>query len=305
METSIKTRSGASGPRIWVMALVIALPASFMAATALSDDATGTAGSDAARIVSIGGSVTEIVYALGAEDGLVAVDSTSLYPQAAQDLPDVGYMRQLAAEPILALDPTLLLAVDDAGPPVVLDQLREAGASLVIVPDDPSPEGIAEKVRIVADALGLEAKGETMADRLDTDFATLRDWVASSQTSPKVLFLLSIGSGAPLAAGRDTSAAAIIELAGGQNAIDGFDGYEPLSPEAAVTAEPEFILVTMRTLEQLGGKDALLKRPELAATPAGENGRLIVMDGLLLLGFGPRTPDAVRELALALHPELR
>ncbi|MEM7279169.1 MAG: ABC transporter substrate-binding protein, partial [Pseudomonadota bacterium] len=169
--------------------------------------------------------MTEIVYALGAQDDLVAVDSTSLYPQSAQDLPDVGYMRQLAAEPILSLNPTLLLAVDDAGPPTVLDQLREAGTPLVVIPDDPSPEGVTEKVMIVAEALGMNGKGETMAAQLNADFSSLKDWVAESNGKPKVLFLLSIGSGAPLAAGRGTSAAGIIELAGGQNAIDGFDGY--------------------------------------------------------------------------------
>ncbi|MEM7120389.1 MAG: ABC transporter substrate-binding protein [Pseudomonadota bacterium] len=276
-----------------------------MSGAGWTDDGADSTGSDVARIVSIGGSVTEIVYALGAEDGLVAVDSTSLYPQSAQDLPDVGYMRQLAAEPILALGPTLLLAVDDAGPPTVLDQLREAGTPLVVVPDEPSPEGVAEKVRVVANALGMEGEGATMAERLTADFAALRDWVATTKTKPKVLFLLSVGNGAPLAAGRETSAAGIIELAGGANAIDGFEGYEPLSPEATVTAAPDVVLVTGRTFDLLGGQEAILSRPEIAATPAGQNGDIVVMDGLLLLGFGPRTPEAARELALALHPDLQ
>ncbi len=293
----------------WLMAvaavLAVAVTVSLTAGKVLADHATETGGSQADRVVSIGGSITEIVYALGAGDGLVAVDSTSLYPQSAQDLPDVGYMRQLAAEPILALDPTLLLAVDDAGPPAVLDQLREAGTPLVVVPDDPTPEGVAEKVRIVADALGMNGEGETMAAQLTADFATLRDWIAATETKPKVLFLLSVGNGAPLAAGRDTSAAGIIELAGGANAVDGFDGYQPLSPEATVTAAPDVVLVTGRTFDLLGGQEAILSRPEIAATPAGRNGDLVVMDGLLLLGFGPRTPEAARALASALHPDLQ
>ncbi|MEL6964888.1 MAG: ABC transporter substrate-binding protein, partial [Pseudomonadota bacterium] len=90
---------------------------------------------DQERIVSIGGSVTEIIYALGAGDRLVAVDSTSLYPDVATELPDVGYMRRLSAEPILALEPDHILAIADAGPAPVLDQLREAGVEITMIED--------------------------------------------------------------------------------------------------------------------------------------------------------------------------
>ena len=256
------------------------------------------------RIVSVGGSITEIVYALGAADRLIAVDSTSLHPPEARAHPDVGYMRRLSAEPILAMKPTLLLAVEDAGPATVLDQLRAAGTKLVIVPDDPSPEGVIEKVRVIAEALGLEEEGQKIADRLRQDLVRLGEALEDVERTPSVLFMLSIGRGAPLAAGRDTSAASIIELAGGRNAIDAFEGYKPLSPEAMVGAAPEVLLVTDRTLGLLGGERALLSRPEIAATPAGREARLITMNGLLLLGFGPRTPEAIRNLAAGLHPEL-
>ena len=62
------------------------------------------------KIVTLGGDVTEIVYALGASSSLVARDSTSQWPQAANVLPDVGYLRQLNAEGILSMRPTLVLA---------------------------------------------------------------------------------------------------------------------------------------------------------------------------------------------------
>ncbi|HIP80437.1 MAG TPA: hemin ABC transporter substrate-binding protein [Kiloniellaceae bacterium] len=262
------------------------------------------AGADGNRVVSVGGSITEIVYALGAGDRLIAVDSTSLHPPEAQGHPDVGYMRRLSAEPILAMKPTLLLAVEDAGPATVLDQLRAAGTKLVIVPDDPSSEGVLKKVSVIAEALGLEDEGQRVSDRLRQDLVRLGEALEDVEHTPSVLFLLSIGRGAPLAAGRETSAASIIELAGGRNAIDAFEGYKPLSPEAMVGAEPDFLLVTDRTLDLLGGEQELLSRPEIAATPAGREARLITMNGLLLLGFGPRTPEAIRNLAAGLHPEL-
>ncbi len=258
-----------------------------------------------ARVISIGGAVTEVVFALGAGDRVIAVDSTSRHPPIAEALPDVGYMRALAAEPIIALAPDLVLAVEDAGPAAVIDQLRAAGTRIVTVPDEPSPEGVRRKIAVVAAALGLEAEGRTLAARIDAELARLAHELAAVKRQPSVLFLLSVGNGgAPLAGGAETSAAGIVELAGGRNAVSAFTGYKPLSPEAAVAAAPDVVLVTERTLELLGGPEAVLARPEVALTPAGRRRRLIAMDGLLLLGFGPRTPQAARQLAAALHPAI-
>jgi len=268
----------------------------------------GAAGADNAgpqRIVSVGGAVTETVFALGAGDRVVAVDSTSLYPPEARHLPDLGYMRTLSAEALLSLSPDRILAVEGSGPPNVLDQIRAAGADLVMIPGDPSPEGVAEKVRAVGAALAIPAQGEELALRLEREFAALAQVMAGLEARPKVLFLLSISGGAPpQAAGGDTAADGIIALAGGRNAVRGYDGYRPLSPEAMVAVAPEVILVTSQGLEVLGGPDAVLARPEIAATPAGREGRLLAMDALLLLGFGPRTPEAARMLARELHPGL-
>ena len=274
------------------------------AAVALAAPARSDAEPAANGVVSVGGAITEIVYALGAEDRVIAVDSTSRYPPQAEEHSNVGYMRQLSAEAILALEPGLILAEADAGPPGALDQLRAAGVPLVVVPDHPSPGGVLEKVAAVAQALGLESRGNELSARLEYEFEELRDRLGSVDHRPSVLFLLSIGRGAPLAGGRGTSADGIIALAGGRNAVAELDGYKPLSPEAAAGAAPEVVLVTERTLRLLGGAAALLERPEVAVTPAGRRERLVVMDGLLLLGFGPRTPEAIRQLAAALHPGL-
>jgi iron complex transport system substrate-binding protein len=259
---------------------------------------------DDARVVSVGGSVTEIVYALGAGDRLVGVDSTSLYPPAAQEVPDVGYMRRLSAEPILSLEPDIVLAAADAGPPEALAQLRAAGVEVVEVPDSPSPAGVTEKVRAVAAALGLAGRGDTLAKRLARQFDRLQARLADVDTRPRVLLLLAVGRGTPMAAGKDTAAQGMIELAHGRNAIEAFSNYKPLSREAVVAAAPDVFLTTERTIARFGGRQALLERPELASTQAGREGRLIVMDGLLLLGFGPRTPQAAAQLAAQLHSSL-
>jgi iron complex transport system substrate-binding protein len=121
---------------------------------------------------------------------------------------------------------------------------------------------------------------------------------------PKVLFLLSVGNGgAPMSGGAATSSDGVIRLAGGVNAVAGFEGYRPVSPEAIIEAAPDIVLVTHRSLRMLGGVDALLARPAIAATPAGRAKRVVAMDGLLLLGFGPRIGEAIVTLARSLHPD--
>ena len=278
--------------KIWLYALLLC--------TAL----TSPVAAEEQRLISVGGSITEIVYALGAAERLVAVDSTSSYPPAVEKLPDVGYMRRLSAEPILALEPDLLLLVEDAGPKTTIDQLRSAGLRIVVIPDEPSLNGMREKVRRVAAALDLASEGDALISRIDEEQRCVARKLAAVTERPKVLFLLSAGKGAPLAAGKKTSAASIIDLAGGQNALGQFSGFKPLSPEAAAAARPDVILVTERTLKLLGGRKAILGRPELGTSPAAAAGRLVALDGLLLLGFGPRTPEAVALLAQALHPTL-
>lgn len=274
--------------------------AAFAAAAALSVPASA-----AERIVAIGGSITEILYALGAGDRIVAVDTTSLYPEAAPKRPQVGYLRSLAAEPIIALKPTLIIADGDAGPPAVIKQIREAGVRLEITPKDPSVANVYEKIRIVSALIGREDKGNELADTIRRDLRSLAKAVAAVPDRPRVLFLLSVGRGSPLAGGNETHADTIIGLAGGINAAAGFTGYKPIPPEGAVAARPDVILVVDRTAEALGGEKAILARAEIAATPAGRAKRLVAMDGLLLLGFGPRTAVAARELATRLHPGLR
>lgn len=261
-----------------------------------------TGAADAAeRIVSIGGAVTEIVYALGAADRLVAVDSTSTWPPEADRLPDVGYMRRLSAEPIVAMRPDLVIAVEGSGPESALEQLRGAGVSVETVPEGYSAEGIAAKVERVAALLGREEQGTALAARVRAAMAGVEQKVAATSGRPRVLFLMSASRGAPMAAGRHTAADAVIRLAGGENVVQGYDGYKALSPEATVAAAPDYVLAMRDTVEAMGGPERLLALPELSVK--GDT-KVVAMDGLLLLGFGPRTPEAVAELAATLHPEL-
>ncbi|WP_425068235.1 heme/hemin ABC transporter substrate-binding protein [Reyranella sp.] len=256
------------------------------------------------RIVAVGSSITEIVYALGAEELLVGVDTTSLYPEAARKLPQVGYMRALSAEGLLSLKPTLIIATTAAGPAGALDQLKATGIEIMILPDLYDYDSVIAKIAAVGKVTGKAAQADAMIGKGRQAMASLAAALAKTADRPRVLFLLSMTGGAPQAAGRDTAAAGIIKLAGGTNAVDGYSGYRPLTPESVIASRADFVLVTRQTVEAMGGKQAILDQPSLNRTPAGKAGRIIEFDTLLLLGFGPRTPEAATELAVALHPDL-
>jgi iron complex transport system substrate-binding protein len=256
------------------------------------------------RIVSVGGALTELLYALGAEGDLVGTDTTSLYPPAVEALPRVGYSRALSAEGVLSLRPTLVVAGADAGPPAVLRQLAAAGVRLEQVDLAHSPEGLQAAVRRLGQLAQRPEAAERLAQRLDADLAAARRRVtelATGREAPRVLFVLSHAMNQVRISGRGTAAHAMIELAGGRNAFGQVEGYKPLAPEAAIAAAPDVILCTDQGLEAAGGIDGLLRAPGLAATPAGRARRVRSIEALLLLGFGPRLPQAVAQLAEALH----
>ena len=193
---------------------------------------------DPSKIAAIGGSITEIVYALGEEKHLVARDSTSNYPKAAFDLPDVGYMRQLSPEGVLSVNPTGILALHGSGPKEAVDVLKKTSIPFIEVPEHYSHEGIIEKVRIVGKALGVDAKAEVLAKALDAKLTAAEQQTASIRERKRILFVLSMQGGKILAAGRETAADGIVKLAGGVNAVEGFSGYKQMSDEAIITARP-------------------------------------------------------------------
>lgn len=249
------------------------------------------------RIVSVGGALTEIVYALDGQASLVGVDTTSLWPEAAKALPQVGYQRALSAEGILSLAPSLVLASAHAGPPPVLEQLRGAGVEVKTVAEDYSEQGIVNKIATVAAVLGKPAEGERLAGQVHADFERLSALRARRAQAPKVLFFMAVSHGAPLVSGRDTAADAVIALAGARNAAQDFSGNKPIGGEAVIAAAPDAILLTELTLNAVGGLDAFYRLPGIAHTPAGRNRRVIVMDTLSLLGFGLRTARAAMDFA--------
>jgi iron complex transport system substrate-binding protein len=257
-----------------------------------------------ARIVAVGGAITEIVYALGLQSRLVGVDTTSLYPpEALKEKPNVGYMRALSAEGILSLDPGLVLAEAGAGPPAVLKQMEDAGVRLVTIPEAPTPEGVIDKIKAVGRLLGAAMAAERLAADVERRFAAVTVARRAVTKPVRAIFVLTLQGGRPLVAGTGTAADGIIRLAGGTNAGADFQGYKPMTDEAIIAAAPD-IVVMMANAGALPKPEKVFALPALEATPAGAGHRLIRADGLWLLGFGPRTPEAAGFLFKAFYPDL-
>jgi iron complex transport system substrate-binding protein len=257
-----------------------------------------------ARIVSIGGAITEILYALGFEDRLAGVDSTSLYPSAAlRDKPNVGYMRQLSAEGVLGLNPSLVLAMQGSGPKETIEILEAARVPLVMVPETFSEQGLLDKIALVGRAMDAGPRAECLTRVVADDLAQLRELRGKVAKPVRVMFVMSLLNGRALVAGKNTAANEIIQLAGGLNAIDGYEGYKPVSDEAIIAAKPDVVLSIARSRDSVEA-EAVFAHPAFALTPAASNKAFISMEGLYLLGFGPRTAAAARDLSLKLYPAL-
>jgi iron complex transport system substrate-binding protein len=260
---------------------------------------------DTSRVATLGGVFTETAYALGAEDQVAAVDASSFHPpEALAEKPNFGYYRFLSAEPVLAQAPSLIIGNEETGPPEVVAQLRDAGVPILLLPDGNDVPGARDLITTLGRVFERETEAAELVAALDADVAAAEALVAEADSRPRVLFVLQPPEAPTLVAGGDTAAGSMIELAGGENIYPGFDSYIPMTPEGIAEAAPDVVLTTDASLERFGGLDAFMAAPGLAQTPAAEAGRIVSMDDLYLLGFGPRTGKAIADLARLLHPEL-
>ncbi len=254
------------------------------------------------RIIALNGDITELIYALGAEGQLVGVDATSNYPEAANELPNVGYAGQLSVEALLVLEPTLVIANDLASPTTVFEQLEAAGVQVVMTSNEPSLQTPLDNIELVAGALGLEERGQELAADLQAQLDEAAAAGDALDYAPRVMFMYLGSTQMQFAGGVDVPSNIMIEAAGAVDAGAevGFVGYQPFTPEALVTAAPDVLLVTQRGMNAMGSLEAVLAIPGVMQTPAGLSGNVIVFEDNYLLSLGLRTGDALLDLVEAL-----
>ncbi len=244
------------------------------------------------KIVSLNGAVTEIVAALGHEAEIVGTDVTSTYPETLKaTAKDLGHVRSISIESIVALQPTIILGTDKELSPELVDKIKKSGIKAAIFTQEFSPEGTKKLIEDVANALG-NTEFKALQDKVDADLKNVKP-IANA---PKVLFIYARGANMLMVSGTKTPVDAAIALAGGQNAVTDFEDFKPLTPEALVKGNPDVILMFDSGIGSMGGPQGVFKIPGVDKTNAGRNKKIISMDGGLLSGFGPRVGEAAVKL---------
>ena len=264
----------------------------------------GESSQESRGVISIGGDITEIVYALGKIDQVIGRDTTSFYPESVTSLPDVGYVRQLGAEGLLSLSPDLIIASSETGPPEVVEQIRQTGIPFVLTEDGFNLAGLLQRIDTIGKTLDAETEAKRLSQSIIAKMQKIDKKLAAVSRKPKVLFLMSASDGSPMAAGKDTAADAIINLAKGENIFENQSGYKAYSYEALADARPDVIMMMEHSLASLGGIETIQAHPALGMTPAARSGNILSIDGLFLLGFGPRLPEAIAYVADRFHEGL-
>lgn len=289
----------------WPLFLLAAVLSSALAQPFRVTDATGRTVEirSVERIVALGGVNTEILFALGVGNRVVARDGTSEYPPEALRLPSVGLPGQISAEGILAFRPTLVVAREDLRPAQIADQLRGAGVPVLLVPIEPTVEGAKRRIRLLAQAVGRGEQGEALVRALERDLLALRSFQA--QQAPRGRLRGSViytpAPGVSFYCGEGSVFVAVMELGGVENALRGVRGCQPPNPEALVAARPEVLFVTKKSFETLGGLEGLLRLPGVAQTPAGQRRRVVVMEEGYLGNIGPRMGQAALDVFRAAY----
>lgn len=259
---------------------------------------------DVSRIVSLWGNITETVYGLGLGDHVVGRDVASTFTEA-EEVPVVTRGHDVAAESVLSLRPTVVLVDPTIGPPEAITQIRNAGVPVVVVDEVTTLEGIGDRIRQIAQALGVPEVGEALATLSAEEIEAVQAEIPE-RPRPRVAFLYMRGSaGVYLIAGPGSGADAMIEAAGGVDAGTEMGLDEPFTPittEALAEAAPEVILMTTTGLESVGGVDGLVQIPGIAQTPAGRDRRIVTVEDGLLYSFGGRTARALELIIDQLHP---
>ncbi|MEG1266231.1 MAG: ABC transporter substrate-binding protein [Myroides sp.] len=242
------------------------------------------------RIVSLNGAVTETLASLDVAGNIVGRDVTSTYP-ADLKATDLGHVRSITAESILALQPSVVFGTTKDVNPNLNEQLKKANIPLVLIDQEYSIDGSKKLITEVATKLKKD-NYQPLLDNISNKMATVKTF----DKKPKVLFIYARGAGNLMVAGSGTPLHSMIELAGAENAAAALTDFKPLTPEALLTTNPDVILMFDKGLQSLGGVDGLLKIEGIATTNAGKNKKVVTMDGQYLSGFGPRVGEAVVEL---------
>ncbi|MCB0501246.1 MAG: ABC transporter substrate-binding protein [Bacteroidetes bacterium] len=273
----------------------------FLACACNNNTSNNTQAPTETKIISIGGAITETLFALDLGANIQAVDVTSTYPNGVNNIPKLGHLSNISLEGLLNFNPDHVVSINDPAGTGLFQQLKNSDLELELLESPTSIEGTKSIITSIGKVFHKEAEATQLLNNLDNDLKLLDDYLKDKEEKPKVLFLYARGSDMLMVGGKATTADHMIQLAGGTNAANSFNDFKPLSPEAAIEANPDVILVFDTGLNSLNGVEGVLALPGIAETNAAKNRKVVAMDGHYLLGFGPRVGQAALELAKSIR----
>ncbi|WP_111669280.1 heme/hemin ABC transporter substrate-binding protein [Algoriphagus litoralis] len=253
------------------------------------------------KIITAGGTITEVVNELGFGDQIIATDITSTFPASMQQLPSIGYRNQIKAEGILALGPDLVLIEEGYLSPDVVEQLKAAQVEIHSFPKPVSVAGAKKLVTDLAAFFEVNEKGEEVNAAIEKDILELNAYLSSQEDRPKAVFVMARGPETVFIAGDKTFAREMFDMVKIETVATGFDEFAPLTPESLVSMNPEYLVFFESGIQSLGGKEGLTKIQGIDQTTAFKEDQIVALDGQYLSGFGPRVGKAALELAKAVR----
>ncbi len=257
------------------------------------------------RIISLAPSNTEILFAVGAGDQVVARDMFSDYPEAALEITDIGGgWGEIDTETILTLDADLVLAAGLTAPEQI-QTLEDLGLTVYALANPTDLPGMYENLRTVAAITGHEAETETLIEGLIARVAAITEKVAGVEESPSIFYELdATDPNAPWTSGPGTFIDTLITMAGGVNIGSILEGaWAQINLEELIAQDPDLILLGDA---YFGGvtPEAVAARAGWEGLSAVQNEQVFIFDDNLVSRPGPRLVDGLETLAQFLHPDI-
>ncbi len=255
------------------------------------------------RIISIAPSNTEIVFAMGLEDKLVAVTDYCDYPPEAKEKPSVGSYSTPSIEEIVAQTPDLVLATS-IHEKKIIPQLEEQGLTVLAL--DPSNlSEVMAAITLIGRVTGKEAEAAGVVAGMQVRVKAVTDKTDSLPAEQRPRVFYTIWHDPLMTAGSGTIQDELIQKAGGTNVAAGLNDYVDISLESVLDANPEIMIAGVGHIR---GRDVIFQfistEPRLDGTAARKNDRVYAIDGNLTSRPGPRLVEGLEQFAEFIHPEL-
>lgn len=272
------------------------LPASAYPVTVAADNGDVEISAPPSAIVSLSPSLTEMLYAMGAGDQVIAVDGSSNYPEGTPQTDLSGFRPNVEA--IGELQPDLVLLARDRDD--VAATLASVGIPTIVLGSAADMTDVDRQIRLLGEVTGHPDEADTLAAQVGADVTSILDAISPRESPLTYFYELSTNYDTTTS---DTFIGALLDSAGLVNIADGVDPtagtYPQLSAEYVLEQNPDLIFVAY-TDGSVPDLDELVGRPGWGQLDAAANDDLVLLDADISSRWGPRVVELVRQLADAI-----